>query len=177
MTNLSKHIIVVTLLLVAIVATSFVNKQNEKKNELTKVEHINTLIKLRELTKPKSVFEVADSICQVVGVPYELVKEIGYNESGWRYIRNTNGGTDHGDLQVIDPTYWAYYNKLGLSGGKTRRNYLKVAIYYLNDCYNIYGSWKKARFAYGRGRWRDESTWTCLEEKFMGKIDWSKYDK
>ncbi len=127
--------------------------------------------------KSKSVFEVADSICQEAGVPFELVKEIGNNESGWRYISNTNGGTDHGDLQVIDQTYWYWYDELGLTGGKTRRNYLKVGIYYLKYLHNRYGSWEKARFAYGRGHWREPSTWTDLEKKFMGKIDWTKYDK
>ncbi len=128
------------------------------------------------VTESKSVFEVADSICQAVGVPFELVLEIGNNESGWRYIQNTNGGTDMGDLQVIDKTFDYWYDKLDLNGGKTRRNYLAVGIHYLRYNYERYGSWKKARFAYGRGNWRDESTWTCLEEKFMGKIDWSKYD-
>lgn len=131
---------------------------------------------LKQNTESKSVFEVADSICQEAGVPFELVKEIGNNESGWRYISNTNGGTDHGDLQVIDPTFWYWYDKLELTGGKTRRNYLKVAIYYLKDCHNKHGSWKKARFVYGRGHWRTEDTWTELEKTFMGKIDWTKYD-
>lgn len=175
MTNLSKHIIVSALLLVAIIATSFVTRQNEMKNEVTSndvIAEVETTV-----TKSKSVFEVADSICQEAGVPFELVKEIGQNESGWRYISNTNGGTDHGDLQVIDETFWYWYGELELTGGKTRRNYLKVGIYYLKSLHNKYGSWKKTRFAYGRGHWRNESTWTCLEEKFMNKIDWTKYDK
>jgi hypothetical protein len=127
--------------------------------------------------KSKSVFEVADSICQEADVPFPLIKEIGDNESGWRYISNTNGGTDHGDLQIIDGTYWHWYEKLELTGGKTRRNYLKVGIYYLKSLHNKYGSWEKARFAYGRGHWRGPETWTKLEKKFMGKIDWTKYDK
>ncbi len=133
-------------------------------------------IAVEKVEVSKSVFEVADSICLEAGVPFELVKEIGDNESGWRYIKNTNGGTDNGDLQVIDATYWYMYDKLDLVGGKTRRNYLKVGIYFLKDMHNRYGSWRKARFAYGRGKWRNESTWTALEHRFMGKIDWSKYD-
>jgi hypothetical protein len=165
MKNLSKHIIMVTLLVVILGATSFVNRQNDEKREFAKKE-----IRL------KTVLEVADSICQEAGVPFELVKQIGQNESGWRYIKNSNGGTDHGDLQVIDVTYWHYYNKLELTSGKTRRNYLKVAIYYLKDLHTKYGSWEKARFAYGRGKWRGPSTWTTLEKKFMSKIDFSQFD-
>ncbi len=177
MKNLSKHMIVGALLLVAVVATSFVNRQNKKNEEMARQAELLAMeaTKIEEV-KSKSVFEVADSICQAADVPFELVKEIGNNESGWRYITNTNGGTDHGDLQVIDETYWYWYDKLDLEGGKTRRNYLKVGIYYLKSLHNKYGSWKKARFAYGRGHWRTPDTWTCLEEKFMGKIDWTKYD-
>jgi hypothetical protein len=163
---------------IALVATSFVNRQNVKKNE-TGVEATAAESKKEapNVVKSKSVLEVADSICQEAGVPFELVKEIGENESGWRYVSNTNGGTDHGDLQVIDATYWHWYKKLGLTGGKTRRNYLKVGIYYLKSIHNKYGSWEKTRFAYGRGRWRGPETWTALEKKFMGKIDFTKYDK
>lgn len=178
MKNLSKHITVGALLLIAIVATSFVNRQKVQKNDATVSD---TVVEEKKeapnVVKSKSVLDVADSICQEAGVPFELVKEIGQNESGWRYISNTNGGSDHGDLQVIDETYWYWYDKLDLTGGKTRRNYLKVAIYYLKSLHNKYNSWEKARFAYGRGRWRGPETWTTLEQKFMGKIDFTKYDK
>lgn len=177
MKNLSKHIIVSALLLMAIVATSFVNRQNVQKNASVVLDTtVDEKKAAPNVVKSKSVLEVADSICQAAGVPFELVKEIGQNESGWRYIQNTNGGSDHGDLQVIDQTYWYWYDKLDLEGGKTRRNYLKVAIYYLKDLHNKYDSWEKTRFAYGRGHWRGPETWTALEKKFMGKIDFTKYD-
>jgi hypothetical protein len=158
--------LMVTLLLLA---TSFVNRQNNKKRIAQE--------RAQKEVRSKSVLEVADSICREAGVPFGLVKEIGDNESGWRYVQNTNGGSDHGDLQVIDPTFWAYYKKLELTGGKTRRNYLKVAIYYLKEMHDKYGSWEKTRFAYGRGTWREPETWTALEKKFMGKIDFAQYDK
>ena len=175
MKNLSKHIIMVISLVFILIATSFVNRQSEKKRLISELAVVE--LKKGEIeVKSKSVLEVADSICQEAGVPFELVKQIGQNESGWRYIKNSNGGTDHGDLQVIDITYWHYYKKLGLSGGKTRRNYLKVAIYYLKDLHNKYNSWEKARFAYGRGSWRNSTTWTPLEKKFMSKIDFSRFD-
>jgi hypothetical protein len=141
MKHLSKHIVVSTLLVISIVVTSFVNRQKVKKNdaavEATVAENKK---EAPNVVKSKSVFEVADSICQEAGVPFELVKEIGNNESGWRYISNTNGGSDHGDLQVIDATFWYWYKKLELEGGKTRRNYLKVGIYYLKSLHNKTGS-------------------------------------
>ena len=169
---------VVLLFMIGIMAMSFVSHQNPADEPVVVEEQDNYPVSTALATPPssKSVFEVADSICQEAGVPFELIKEIGNNESGWRYISNTNGGTDHGDLQVIEETYWYWYHRLDLTGGKNRRNYLKVGIYYLRYQYDRYGSWRKARFAYGRGSWRPESSWTALEKKFMSKIDWSKYD-
>ena len=131
---------------------------------------------LSQSIQPKTILEIADSICQEAGVPFELVYEIGKNESNWTFIKNSNGGSDFGDLQVIDQTYWYWYKHLNLKGGKTRKNYLKVGIYYLKYLHNKYGTWEKARFAYGRGHWREPYTWTRLEKKFMRKIDFSKYD-
>jgi len=131
-------------------------------------------IEKKKIEKPILVF--ADSVCRSLGVPSELVREIGQNESGWRCIRSLSGGTDYGDLQVVEKTFNYWYKQLELKGGKTRENYLIVGITYLKSQHDRYGSWKKARFSYARGHWRNETTWTCLEEKFMNKIDWSKYD-
>jgi hypothetical protein len=171
------------LIVLAALGTSFMAKKST--NTLVSQTQTPKVVAKKEITKQievphkvhsKSVLEVADSICQVAGVPFELVKEIGQNESGWQYIGNTTGGTDFGDLQVIDITFDYWYNRLKLQGGKTRRNYLKIGIYYLKWLYDREGSWQKARFCYGRGTWRDESTWTTMEKQFMHKIDWSKYD-
>ena len=175
MKNFRTSLVVVVLFLIALIATSFVSHKEISQESQSNHENIEVKA-VQKPSKSKSVFEVADSICQEAGVPFQLVKEIGDNESGWRYIKNTNGGTDNGDLQVIDATYWYWYDKLELTGGKTRRNYLKVGIYYLRNLYDRYGSWEKARFAYGRGSWREPNTWTSLEKKFMSKIDWTKYD-
>ncbi len=127
--------------------------------------------------KPKTILELSDSICEAFGVPSGLVREVGDNESGWRFMKSLSGGTDHGDLQVIEPTFNYWYDHLCLEGGKTRKNYLITGIAYLKYNYDRYGSWKKARFAYARGDWRPEHTWTCLENTFMNKIDWKQYDR
>lgn len=119
----------------------------------------------------------SDSVCRSIGVPPQLVYEIGMNESRWNFIRQKRNGIGKGDLQVIDNTFRHWYRKLKLKGGHTRSNYLLVATHYLKHCYNQEKSWKKARFVYARGHWRDESTWSAMERAFMNKIDWSKYDK
>lgn len=123
-----------------------------------------------------SILDVVDSLAKVYGVPYGLVYEIGMNESKWPNIYDHNHLIYKGDLQVIDRSFDILYKELNLSGGKTRTNYLICGIYYLKKNYDVYGSWRKARYAYGRGRWKPESQWTKLERHFMNKIDWSKYD-
>jgi hypothetical protein len=132
--------------------------------------------KIQKKLTEKPILAISDSICEALGVPAQLVREIGKNESGWRCIKNLTGGTDFGDLQVVEKTFDYWYETLKLEGGKTRRNYLIVGITYLKSQHKRYGTWEKARFSYARGHWRNETTWTCLEQKFMGKIDWSQYD-
>lgn len=172
----SNVIAVISLLSISLIASSFLDKQSNNKytSQIVPIRIVDTLVKP---ILPKTILEIADSMCNEAGVPYGLIYEIGKNESNWTYIKNTNGGSDFGDLQVIDQTYCYWYKKLNLKGGKTRKNYLKVGIYYLKYLHNKYGSWKKARFAYGRGHWREPYTWTPLEKKFMRKIDFTKYDK
>ena len=123
---------------------------------------------------PKTPFEISDSICKALGVPPGLIREIGKNESQWTW--NVVGSyQDRGYLQIIPSTYNYWYDKLGLTGGYTKRNHLIVGISYLRWQYDRYGSWYKARFAYGRGSWRPPSTWTEMERAFMANINWQKY--
>lgn len=170
---MKKYIIFVGVIgLLAFSPSGGKNNTTEKKNKLIsekKSEKVDS--------KEKGILAISDSICNSIGVPAELVREIGQNESGWRCIKSLSGGTDFGDLQVIDETFNYWYDRLELTGGKTRYNYLVVGIHYLKYNHSRYKSWEKARFAYARGSWRGKSTWTCLEEKFMGKINWRKYDK
>ncbi|MFT5513795.1 MAG: hypothetical protein ACI8SE_002205 [Bacteroidia bacterium] len=123
-----------------------------------------------------SILDVADSICIAMGVPPKLIYEIGMNESRWQNIYDLDFLIKDGDLQVIDRTFNHFYSLLALQGGKTRHNYLIIGIYYLKQNFNTYQSWEKARYAYGRGRWKSKSDWTSLERKFMTKIDWTQYD-
>lgn len=176
------NIIVFFMLLIGILISGFL-LERKVENKIVILETLK--IHNSEIPNPvdrsfypsKSLFEVADSLCKAKRVPFELIKEIGDNESGWRFKGNTTGGSDFGDLQVIDETFYFWYKKLGLNGGKSRRNYLTIGIHYLSWLHKREGSWRRARFAYGRGTWRDESTWTEMEKGFMNKINWKKYDR
>ena len=69
MKNLSKHIIMVISLVFILIATSFVNRQSEKKRLISELAVVE--LKKGEIeVKSKSVLEVADSICQEAGVPF-----------------------------------------------------------------------------------------------------------
>jgi len=133
------------------------------------------------IPKPYNVHYVADSLCKVFKVPYKLVYTIGKQESNWNFNKVGKYG-DRGDLQVIPNTFKYWYNKLNLKGGKTRTNYLIVGIAYLRYQYDIYHNWRKARYAYGRGSWKEpftisidsitgrekvDTNWTKMEFKFM----------
>jgi hypothetical protein len=127
--------------------------------------------------RPNSVHEWADSIALSIGVPPNFVKEVGRNESGWRNPTDLDYLIRNGDLQIIPATYNHWYKKLGLSGGKTRYNYLIIGIHYLKYCHDVGdGTWRQARYIYARGAWKHPSKWTKLEWHFMGDIDWTQYD-
>lgn len=131
-----------------------------------------------------SVFDVVDKYCKKYDVPEELIFNLGLNESGWRNIEDSNyclktpdcGKFSYGDLQIWSPTRKSIFKKLNLTG-ITRENCIHASIYYMKYQYNRYGSWYKARFAYGRGSWRPEHTWKPIERKFMNKHNWKQYDE
>lgn len=125
----------------------------------------------------KSVFDWVDSIATAMGVPPGFVKDVGRNESKWPKPNNLNYLIPNGDLQIMPATYKIWYKKLGLTGGKTRYNYLIVGIAYLKYCKDQGdGTWRQARYIYARGRWKNPSQWTKLEHRFMSDIDWKLYD-
>jgi len=162
------------VLMIGMVSLPFIGKNNASAEKNKFVAKKN--VELTERQTQRGIRDVADSICFSIGVPSKLIREIGENESNWRCIQSLSGGTDFGDLQVIDETFDYWYNRLNLKGGKTRLNYLVVGIHYLKYNHNRYKSWEKARYAYARGSWKRPANWTSLEKKFMSKIDWSQYD-
>ena len=124
--------------------------------------------------------------CNKYGVPKEYMYEVGQNESGWRnpndstfimpplYVKNERS---FGDCQMLNSTYRIWAKQLGLKE-KTRENLLIACIAMSKECYIIGdSSWEKARYIYARGKWKPKYKWTKLENRFMNKIDFKKYDK
>jgi hypothetical protein len=165
-----KHLVTIALLCVSLISLA------QTSTSVDSVA-IDSVLDIATEGKNKPIaFYWADSIANSLGVPPQLVYEIGMNESRWPHPENADYLIKDGDLQVIGATFSYWYKRLELSGGKTRYNYLVIGINYLNECYRIGGSWRKARYIYGRGRWKEPSQWTKLERHFMNKIDWTQYD-
>jgi hypothetical protein len=136
------------------------------------------------ITVEYTIFDIVDKYCKKYDVPEKMVYQIGMNESGWPKPDNLDylikvpdcGYDSYGDLQIWSPTRKAIFKELNLIE-INRENCIHASIYYLYKQYVRYGSWYKARFAYGRGSWRGPSTWKPIEKKFMNKHNWKKYDE
>ena len=139
-----------------------------------------------EMTKPEQksgIFRVLDSLCSAYSVPYELVYEIGMNESRWKnsedleYIQmcGIEGEDSRGDLQV-NMKYAEYFKNRYNVSNLDRIGLLEISVKHLSWLGKRHKSWRKARFVYARGSWRGYKTWTNMEQHFMNKINWYKYD-
>lgn len=117
--------------------------------------------------------EISDSICKELGVNPEFMRDLAQCESGWKWVTGSYG--DKGYFQIIPSTFKYWSKKINLKGHSERNNII-VATHYIKYLRDRYGSYYKARFAYGRGSWRHPYTWTCMEEAFMRKVNWRKYD-
>lgn len=162
-----------------LVGCSSPSKEGKKTHSLSNVE-LDTGYQL-----PQGwIFEKVKYYADELGVPRQFVYDIGKNESDWRnpndstfimpplYVKNESS---YGDCQMLTTTYRAYQKKLGL-GPMTRENLLIACIHHMKYCYLIGdSSWKKARYIYARGRWREPYRWTSLERKFMSKMNFNEY--
>ena len=120
------------------------------------------------LTEKAWLMQTIDSVAKQYNVPPKVMKAIAWNESRYKWVVGSFG--DMGYFQIIPSTYNYLAPKVALSGNKRKDNVI-VAAYYLKFLNNKYGSWYKARFAYGRGHWRDSSTWTPMEKEFMSNFE------
>ena len=120
------------------------------------------------LTEKAWLMATIDSVSKQYNVPAKVMKAIAWNESRYKWVVGSFG--DMGYFQIIPSTYNYLAPKVALSGCKREDN-VRVAAYYLRYLHNKYGSWYKARFAYGRGHWRDSSTWSAMEKEFMSNFE------
>jgi len=119
-------------------------------------------------TEREALMQTIQNVSCKVGVPANVLKAIAWNESRYQWKVGIYG--DLGYFQIIPTTYDYWREKVPQTANKREENVM-IAACYLKYLHNRYGSWYKARFAYGRGHWRDSSTWTAMEKEFMSNFE------
>lgn len=102
-----------------------------------------------------SIFSLMVSECDKYKIPYPILFGVADKESGFRFIKNFEGSSAMGYMQITKSTFDDYYKKMGLTGGHTPENNIKVGAFYL---YTMHENWKR-RFKNDRTAWR----WTLAE--------------
>ena len=121
----------------------------------------------RPKTEKEWLFDTIDSVAKAYDVPPSVMMAVAKNESGFKWVVGSYG--DMGYFQIIPSTY-AYLYKRVRPKRDTFTNNVILAGYYLSTLHKKYGSWTKARYAYGRGHWKSPDTWTAMENKFMSNF-------
>ena len=116
----------------------------------------------------EALMQTIESVSCQVGVPVNVLRAIAWNESRYKWVVGSFG--DLGYFQII-PTTYDYWQEKVPQTANTREENVMIAACYLKHLHDRYGSWYKARFAYGRGHWRDSSTWTAMEREFMSNFE------
>jgi len=119
-------------------------------------------------TEKEWLMQTIQNVSCQVGVPANVLKAIAWNESRYQWKVGIYG--DLGYFQIIPTTYDYWREKVPQTANKREENVM-IAACYLKYLHGKYGSWYKARFAYGRGHWRDSSTWTAMEKEFMSNFE------
>jgi len=119
-------------------------------------------------TEREALMQTIQNVSCKVGVPANVLKAIAWNESRYKWVVGSYG--DLGYFQIIPTTYDYWREKVPQTANKREENVM-IAACYLKHLHDRYGSWYKARFAYGRGHWRDPSTWTAMEKEFMSNFE------
>ena len=119
-------------------------------------------------TEREWLMQTIENVSDTVGVPANVLKAIAWNESRYKWVVGSYGDLVY--FQIIPSTYDYWKEKVPQTANKREENVM-IAACYLKHLHERYGSWYKARFAYGRGHWRDSSTWTAMEKEFMRNFE------
>ena len=136
--------------------------------KLLKLSYHHPKVEQLAPTEKEALMQTIQNVSCQVGVPANVLKAIAWNESRYQWKVGIYG--DLGYFQIIPTTYDYWREKVPQTANKREENVM-IAACYLKYLHNRYGSWYKARFAYGRGHWRDSSTWTAMEKEFMSNFE------
>jgi len=98
---------------------------------------------------PDSIFFLMVTEADKYNIPYVVFFRIMERESKFQFVKNTEGSSALGYMQIIKSTFKAHYDRLGLTGGHSHKNNIKVAAGLID---NIHNFWKK-KFKNKRTAW------------------------
>lgn len=135
------------------------------------------------------IFQQADSNC----IPLPIFLGVIDRESGFKFIPNSEGSGAMGYMQLMPKTFKALSKKIGVHGGHTPMNNIRVGAFYLRTNYLFWlkrlgddeSAWRHAlaEYAVGRGGMqffgRDSTISYHIPEKTVNGINkvMKNYDK
>lgn len=118
-------------------------KENE--NKFDKTYYQNLILKdckFRNHTNfvnlNETIFELMVQECDKYKIPYCIFFSLVDKESGFRFVKNSQGTNAFGYMQLMPKTFSIYANKLKLEGGHNAENNVKVGAYHLSELYNFW---------------------------------------
>ena len=107
------------------------------------------------------IFELMINQCDKYDIPYSIFFSVVDRESGFRFIRNSEGSSAMGYMQMMPTTFRYCASKIGLKGGHTPENNIKAGAYHLWDLHHDWSQkfsddeeawrWALAQYATGLG--------------------------
>ena len=131
-------LIIISLLLILIGQTMYNHYEYSRRNNLSmQIERDSILrsnlqykiIRESKITYIENLKSIPDSILFLMAseadkynIPYVIFFRIMEHESKFQFVKNTQGSSALGYMQIIKSTFNSYYDKLGLTGGHTKSN-------------------------------------------------------
>lgn len=109
---------------------------------------------------PDSLFFLMIKESDKYKIPYVIFFRIMERESKFQFVDNTEGSSAKGYMQVVRATFKSYYDKLGLKGGHTKGNNIRVAANLISTMHSFWKNkfrdnrtaWEYTLAEYGCGR-------------------------
>jgi hypothetical protein len=107
----------------------------------SKIEHIANF-----RTVPDSIFFLMIDEADKYKIPHVIFFRVMERESKFQFIKNNEGSSAFGYMQVVNSTFSKYYDKLNLKNGHTQGNNIRVAANLISSIHSFWvGKFKNER--------------------------------
>lgn len=121
----------------------------------SKIEHIDNF-----RTVPDSIFFLMLDEADKYKIPHVIFFRVMERESKFQFIKNNEGSSAFGYMQVVNSTFSKYYDKLNLKNGHTQGNNIRVAANLISSIHSFWVGkfksektvWEYTLAEYGCGR-------------------------